>query len=97
MEDVLTKNPTQEKMNLIDEGGYGCVYYPGISCNGKKEMPKFITKIQKVNDTFKNEYYISEKIRSIKGYAKHFAPIIKVCPVKLTKYSTSEIKQCVKL
>ena len=84
-------------MNLLDEGGYGCVYYPGISCNGKKEMPKFITKIQKVNDTFKNEHFISEKIRKIKGYTKHFAPIIKVCPVKLTKFNIHEIRQCSKL
>lgn len=81
----------------MDEGGYGCVYYPGISCNGKKGMPKFITKIQKVNDTFKNEYFISEKIRKIKGYTKHFAPIIKVCPVKLTKFNVHEILQCSKL
>ena len=96
-EAIESKNPTQEKMNLLDEGGYGCVYYPGISCNGKKEMPKFITKIQKVSDTFKNEYFISEKIRKIKGYTKHFAPIIKVCPVKLTKTNVHEIMKCGKL
>lgn len=81
----------------MDEGGYGCVYFPGISCDGKKSTPKFITKIQKLNDTLKNEYQISQKIRGIKGYTKHFAPIVKLCPVKLTKFNTDEIQKCTKL
>lgn len=98
MEDAIqSKYPTQEKLNLLDEGGYGCVYYPGISCSGKKDMPNFITKIQKVNDTFRNEHFISEKILAIRGYTKHFAPIVKVCPVKLTKSNVREIRQCSKL
>jgi serine/threonine protein kinase len=88
---------TPGKTQLIDEGGYGCVFYPGINCNGKKENRKFITKIQKVNDTFKNEYNISQKVRKIRGYAKHFGPIIKVCPVKLTKTTIHEIQKCDKV
>lgn len=85
-------NPS--KITLVDEGGYGCVFYPGISCNGKKEMPHFITKIQKNRDTFKNERYISEKVRKIRGYMKHFAPIVKICPVKLTKPNINKVKKC---
>ena len=82
------------KISLVDEGGYGCVFYPGISCNGKKEMPNFITKIQKNRDTFKNEKMISERIRKIKGYMKRFAPIVKICPVKLTKPKINKVKKC---
>lgn len=86
-----------KQIQLIDEGGYGCVFYPGINCSGKKETPRFITKIQKVNDTVKNELRISEKIRRIKGYTKYFAPIIKACPVKLTKSKLNEVRKCDKL
>ena len=88
----MDNNPP--KTQFIDEGGYGCVFYPGIDCSGKKEMPRFITKIQKVNDTFKNELKIAKHIREIKGYTKYFAPVIKACPVKLTKSKLGIVRQC---
>ena len=34
--------------NLLSQGGFGCVYYPGIKCNGKTNTNKsIITKLQK--------------------------------------------------
>ena len=36
------------KSEFLGEGSYGCVYYPGITCNGKKNKKKLITKIQEI-------------------------------------------------
>ena len=91
------EEPTNDKIHLIEEGGYGCVFYPGINCQGTKQNPNFITKIQKINNPLKNEIMISEKIRNIKGYIKYFAPIITTCPVKLTKYNNRELHKCEKI
>ena len=33
--------------NLLSQGGFGCVYYPGITCNGKiNTNQSVITKLQ---------------------------------------------------
>jgi serine/threonine protein kinase len=88
------EEPANDKIHLIDEGGYGCVFYPGINCQGTRQTPNFVTKIQKINNTLKNEISISEKIRMIKGYMKYFAPIITTCPVKLTKSNNRSLYEC---
>ena len=31
---------------LLSSGGYGCVYYPSISCRGNKTSKKSVTKLQ---------------------------------------------------
>ena len=41
---------------LLSEGGFGCIYYPGISCNGKSLYNKnVVSKLQKNDETSKNE------------------------------------------
>ena len=37
------------KSDFLSQGSYGCVYYPGINCKGKKNKKKMITKIQEIN------------------------------------------------
>jgi serine/threonine protein kinase len=82
------------ELRLINQGAYGCIFYPGIRCDGKKDMPNFITKIQKHAKTVQNENAISNLVRTIKGYTKYFAPIVKQCPIKLTQLKTSDVKEC---
>ena len=83
------------KVNLIAQGAYGCIFYPGISCDsGKADGPNFVTKIQKNERTTMNEISISNKIKQIKGYTRYFAPIVKQCPVKLTSQTNTELKKC---
>jgi serine/threonine protein kinase len=81
-------------IKLIGEGTYGCVYHPGVNCLGTKENPNFLTKIQKNQRSIKNEIDVAERIRKIKGYTRFFAPILKHCPVKLTKDTAEGLKQC---
>lgn len=82
-------------VKLINQGAYGCIYHPGINCRGGKENLTFITKIQVNERTIENEKQISDYVRdNIKGYVRYFAPIVKQCPVKITKKYNTEIKQC---
>lgn len=77
---------------LIGQGTYGCVYYPGISCSGKKSKDKeYVTKIMAYNSNLKKEIYISQLIRKIKNYKQYFVPISKSCPIKLERIDEKNI------
>jgi hypothetical protein len=86
---------TDEQIESIKEGAYGCIFHPGIRCNGTVENRRFITKIQKKTRVTENEIYISRKIRKkIPGFRNYFAPIYKQCAVHLTQKHMGEIKKC---
>jgi len=85
---------------LIDSGGYGCIYYPGIDCSGKIIKEPMVSKIV---DTYaaQHELNIAKLVKQINNYKNHFLPIENYCnvhgqlPVKkcavLTKYSKFKI------
>jgi serine/threonine protein kinase len=78
------KQPTKSLTPiLLAQGTYGCVYYPGFTCKGSLQKTKYITKLQKNDETLENELEIGEKIQKIKHYKNYFAPILKQCPVSL--------------
>jgi serine/threonine protein kinase len=84
-----------ESIELINEGAFGCIFHPGIRCDGKIEDRRYITKIEKVTRNSKNELRISDKIRhNIRGYANFFAPIISQCPVEITQKYVSKLNEC---
>lgn len=86
---------TQKKIKLINDGGYGCIFRPGINCKGTTDTnTKYITKIQKSKRSIQNEWRIAQKIHKIPGYALFFAPIIKQCKVHLTKDAAKEVNKC---
>jgi len=85
---------TENEINLINEGAYGCIYYPGINCKGRIENKKYITKIQKNTEVTENEWDISQRVAGIPGFQSHFAPILKQCPVKIAKKYVHNIRQC---
>ena len=77
---------------LIAQGGYGCVYYPGIKCPGRKgNYEKYATKLEVDNSSLKNEIAISLIIRKIENYKKFFVPILKSCPIKLTSFKDMDV------
>ena len=83
--------------DFLGEGSYGCVYYPGIRCNGKPNKKKLITKIQEINFYSDNEKAIGNYIKTnIKNYKKYFSPIVKYCVVKFNTIEKSnlDIKKC---
>lgn len=81
--------------NLLSQGSYGCVFRPGIKCDGKKVLKKkFITKIQKYKDTSKKETTLGKKIKKIKNYEDYFAPVLSSCNISLGKINNKEIERC---
>ena len=39
---------TNLKSKLLSQGGFGCIYYPGLKCNGKPQNNKnVVSKLQK--------------------------------------------------
>jgi serine/threonine protein kinase len=82
------------KIKLINQGTYGCVFHPGVACDGKVESVNYVTKIQRNERTIKNELEISEKILKIKGYTKYFVPILKKCNVKIRKDDAENLRKC---
>ena len=44
---------------LLAEGGYGCVFAPGINCDGSvMKTKKYVSKIQRYDTSAKNEILI---------------------------------------
>ena len=84
-----------ETPKIIGQGAYGCVFQPGINCNGEPSNdPEYITKIETKKSTIKNEISVSKKIQTIPNYEEGFSPIIENCPVQLSSIDTKEIEEC---
>ena len=94
---LLRESSPNESNKFLGEGSYGCVYYPGIDCKGKKNKKKTITKIQEINFYSKNEKNIGKYIkRNIKNYKQYFSPVIKSCVVKfqIIEKADLNLKKC---
>ena len=80
---------------FLNEGAYGCVYRPGVQCNGKKMSNKYISKIQKKKGRTENEPIIGKKLKdTIPYYERYFAPAIDSCPVNLSYINQKERNKC---
>jgi serine/threonine protein kinase len=112
IEKTLTKTPETPETNedsetnedidpnaesaVLNSGAFGCMFFPGIRCDGTLESKKYITKIQKKTHVTDNEIYISRQIRKkIPEFRNFFAPISKQCRVKMTKKYANDIRKCV--
>lgn len=81
---------------MLDEGGYGCVFYPSLNCKtGKENINKeFISKVQIDTPVATNEYNIGKIIQKISNYNKYFSPIIQKCPIGISKINETNIEKC---
>ena len=80
---------------LIDQGGFGCVFYPGIECDGSiSKNPKYISKLHKKSYHVINEYNIGKKITKIPLYRYYFAPIVNMCNIDIAKIDKRERDMC---
>ena len=70
---------------LLSQGGFGCVYHPGIKCDGKKDKKKYVSKLQ-INDyTAFNEVEIGEIIKTIPNYHLFFYQSLNIVKLMLLK------------
>ena len=80
---------------VISEGGYGCVFYPKITCSGKTtNNTKYISKLQKINFFSHNEQHISSLIKQIDNYDNFFSVILSHCDVSLNKITAKDMESC---
>ena len=80
---------------IIASGSYGCVFRPGINCNGKTdEDTRYVSKLQSSELVLQNEINIGKKIQTLEDYEEYFSPIIGNCPISMNEIETKEIDKC---
>ena len=81
---------------LIDQGGFGCVFYPGFNCKGNvtKSAGNVVTKLQRNTFNAQNEIYIGTFIKSIQYYQLFFIPVTKSCSIGLASLDKQSIAKC---
>ena len=80
---------------FLNEGGYGCIYYPGIKCDGKPQLTKkVVSKLQRNDESAENEIQIGELVKAIPNYQLYFLPVVASCPVSLSKIKPKLLAAC---
>ena len=80
---------------LLSQGGYGCVYHPALTCNGKAESSKKnVSKLQRKDWAAKNEIEIGKLVKKIKHYSEYFLPITSSCDIKVSSVDNKLVKDC---
>ena len=80
---------------LIAEGGYGCVFSPGINCNGTTmKTKKYVSKIQRYDSSARNEIKIGKKLEELSGFEDHFVPVLKHCEIDIANIEDKEKDKC---
>lgn len=89
------RRKTRDKLRLLSQGAYGCIYKPGMTCKGAPTTSKmYVSKLQKMNRTAANEIAIGRIVAGIPGYQSMYAAIVQSCPVHLTDIAPVYLKQC---
>ena len=82
--------------DLLNQGGFGCIFYPGFNCQGKINQTgnKTVSKLEMNDFTANNEINISELIREIPNYKLYFLPALDSCPISLAAIDQKYIDKC---
>jgi serine/threonine protein kinase len=71
---------------LINQGAYGCLYHPGIECNGKTlSETHYASKLVVQDEVAENEVEVGKIVMKILNYAVNFVPVVETCAVQLGK------------
>ncbi len=80
---------------LINQGGFGCVYYPGFDAKDTSKTDNdIVVKLQHKSAASNNEIEVSKIIITIPHFSFYFAPIIKTQPIQIGKIDHQLIKSC---
>jgi len=83
---------------LLSQGGYGCVFYPEISCRGvETKNKKAVSKIQKKDFSAENEIKIGNIITKASKTSEEknsFAAVISHCPINVSRIRTDGMENC---
>ena len=86
---------------FLAQGGYGCVFYPEVNCQGKDTNNKnFLSKIVQKDFSAENEIRIGKLLSTkLKMWVEnplqnHFAPVLSSCNVDISKFTMDEHDKC---
>jgi serine/threonine protein kinase len=92
MTEIIKK---QDHIKIISQGAYGCVFMnKNINKNIPKNKEEYIIKIQKKEETSKNEKLIGKQIMAIKNYKNYFAPILQTENINIELLDDKEVDKC---
>jgi serine/threonine protein kinase len=79
---------------LLAQGGFGCIFHPGLKLDGSATTVRFATKLQKKTYTAENEIVIGEKLKTIKGYKNFFRIHRDYSSIHLSSIDDKLLKDC---
>jgi thiamine kinase-like enzyme len=79
--------------HFLAAGVYGCVYYPGYTCEGKtmKKNKKWVSKLTERSEKTDTEIEIGKRLKKESGYDNHFILVQRDCTIPYK--SLDEMKQ----
>lgn len=106
----MTTNRAGEESKLINQGTYGCIYYPSLPFQLRRDKKnrkhphaentddqqrsKYVSKLQKHNFHSEFEDYIGKKIQEIPSFELFFVPILKTHKIDLATIKQSYVTDC---
>lgn len=79
---------------LLSQGGFGCVFYPGIRCDDASPDDEVVTKVQNNDFNAKNEIIIGSLVEKLPLYQWYFLPVINDCPINIKKLNKESVMSC---
>ena len=108
-----TNNPntnTNGESKLINQGSYGCIYYPSLpftlqkkhddrgnnnnNRNNIEKRKRYVSKLQKHNFHSEFEDYIGKKIQDIPSFDIFFVPVLSTHKIDLATIKQSHVTDC---
>jgi hypothetical protein len=85
-------NNSKNSIQLLGQGGFGCVYYRGFDSNGIVLPPQYVTKVASLEKT--QEIEVGHLISGLPGYEEFFTTVIETEPVDLAALAPGTLDQC---
>ena len=87
-----------KEIHFLNQGAYGCVFRPEITCDGEIGDVNYISKIQIQADTVKHEIQIGKTLQDSLPLSEYYvAPINHSCSVqieKIDRLDKKELQKC---
>ena len=83
---------THSSIQLIGQGGFGCVYYRGFDSTGKIMSPIYVTKLAILETTQETE--MGKLISRLPGYDAFFNTVVEAQPIDLAVIAPETKDQC---
>jgi hypothetical protein len=90
--DTPSRNTRFEPIQLIGQGGFGCVYYRGFDARGDILPSQYVTKIAILEKSQETE--IGKIIHEMPGYEAFFNVVISTEPIDLSVLSSDTQSKC---